>query len=151
MLKKTIIFTIVMLFAIQLIGVDKTNPPIDNALTLNASPEVMSILKKGCYDCHSNETKWPAYSNIAPVSFFVASHVKDGRRAINFSQWKEIDKKRKIQRLKRGIITVNNGKMALPSYLSAHEEARLNKDEKKTITTWFKDELTALEKETTND
>lgn len=151
MLKKTIIFTALLLLGIQFISVDKTNPPIDETLTLKTSPEVMDILKKGCYDCHSNETKWPSYSNIAPMSFFIASHVKDGRQAMNFSIWNQIDEKRKVQRLKRGVITVNNGKMALPSYLSAHEEAELNKDEKAIITAWFKKEIKVLEKETIDD
>lgn len=151
MLKKTLIITIAILLGIQLISVDKTNPPIDDTLALKAAPEIMKILKKGCYDCHSNETKWPLYSDIAPVSFFVASHVKKGRRAMNFSLWNQIDEKIKIERLKRGVIAVNNGSMALPSYLSAHEEAKLDKDEKAIITTWFKKELKALEEEPLND
>ena len=147
LLKKTVIFIIVTLLAIQLIRVDKTHPPIDDSITLKTSKDVMSILKKGCYDCHSYETKWPYYSDIAPVSFFVASHVKKGRKAMNFSLWNKMDEKVKAQRLKRAIETVNNGRMALPSYLSAHEEARLSKDEKATLTTWFKNELKILQSE----
>ena len=144
MLKKTAIFIILTLFAIQLISVDKTHPPIDESLTLKAPKEVMPILKQSCYDCHSYETKWPYYSGIAPISFFVASHVRDGRKAMNFSIWNNIDEKIKIQRLKRAIVTVKNGRMALPSYVSAHEEAKLNKDEIAILTTWFKNELNAL-------
>ena len=144
MLKKTLIFTIILLIAIQFISVDKTNPPVDEKISLKASPEIMTILKKGCYDCHSNETKWPYYSNIAPVSFFVASHVKKGRNAMNFSKWDEIDSKIKKERLKRAVVTVNNGRMALPSYLSAHEEAKLSKGEKEIITAWFKKELASI-------
>ena len=141
MLKKTAIFIILTLILIQLIPVTKTNPPVDKNLSLNAPIKVALILKKGCYDCHSNETKWPYYSDIAPVSFFVASHVNKGRKAINFSKYNEIDSKIKKERLKRAITTVNNGMMALPSYLSAHEEAKLTKDEKKILTEWFKTEL----------
>ncbi len=145
MLKKTLIFTVVLLVAIQFISVDKTNPPVDEKITLAESKEVMEILKKACYDCHSYETKWPYYSNIAPVSFFVASHVKKGRKALNFSKYKDIDKDIKLQRLKRAIMTVNNGRMALPSYVSAHDEAKLSKDEKFILTEWFKKELSELE------
>lgn len=144
MLKKTLIFIVITLFAIQFISVEKTNPPVNNSLTLKASKEVSSLLKKGCYDCHSYETKWPSYADIAPISFFVASHVNNGRKAINFSLWNDIDEKIKIQRLKRAVITVNNGRMALPSYLSAHEESKLSKDEKLILTNWFKSELKAL-------
>lgn len=141
MLKKTAIFIVIILFAIQFISVDKTNPPVDIEATLKAPNEVMNILKKGCYDCHSNETKWPSYSDIAPASFFIASHVKKGRRAMNFSTWNDMDEKIKQQRIKRAIQTVNNGMMALPSYKSAHEEAELNKNEKAVLTAWFKKQL----------
>ena len=141
MLKKTAIFTIIFLISIQFISVDKTNPPVDENISLKAPQEIMQLLKKGCYDCHSNETKWPYYSDIAPVSFFVASHVKKGREAMNFSTWTEIDPKIKQERLKRAVITINNGRMALPSYLSAHEEAKLSKDEKEILTAWFKKNL----------
>ena len=145
MLKKTAIFIILILFAIQLISVDKTNPTIDNKLTLNAPKEVMSTLKQSCYDCHSYETKWPYYSNIAPISFFVASHVSNGRKAMNFSLWNEMDKKLKVQRLKRAVETVNNGRMALPSYISAHKEAELSKEKKTILISWFKKELEKVE------
>lgn len=141
MLKKTLIFTVLLLVAIQFIPVERTNPPVDTQLTLHAPKDVMGILKKACYDCHSFETKWPYYSNIAPVSFFVASHVKKGRKALNFSKYKEIGKDIKLQRLKRAVMTVNNGMMALPSYVSAHDEAKLTKDEKIVLTEWFKKEI----------
>ena len=144
LLKKTLIFIVVTLFAIQFISVEKTNPPVEDTLTLKAPTEVLSLLKKGCYDCHSYETKWPSYSDIAPLSFFIASHVNDGRKAMNFSIWNNIDKKIKVQRLKRAVVTINNGRMALPSYLSAHEESKLSKDEKLVLTNWFKSELKAL-------
>ena len=141
MLKKTAIFTIISLILIQFIHVDKNNPKVDKQLEVKAPKDVMGILKRSCYDCHSDETKWPAYSNIAPISFVVASHVKDARAAMNFSTWKVIDSKIKVQRLKRAIQTVNNGMMALPSYIFAHQNAKLTKEEKSILTTWFKKEL----------
>ena len=107
----------------------------------------MDILKRSCYDCHSYETKWPVYSSVAPVSFFVASHVKKARNALNFSKWNEIDSKIKNERLKRAIITVKNERMALPSYVMAHEEAKLSKDDKGILVKWFKDELAVFENE----
>ena len=141
MLKKTIIFVVLLLFVIQFISLDKTNPKVDENVTLDAPKNVMSILKISCYDCHSYETKWPYYSNIAPISFFVVSHVNDGRDALNFSKWQEIDPDIKQKRLKRAIKTVNNEMMALPSYVSAHEDAQLSKDKKKILTGWFESEL----------
>lgn len=147
MLKKTILFTFITLLLIQFIPVDKTNPKIDASLAPKAPQEVMSILKKSCYDCHSYETKWPYYSNIAPISFVVASHVKDARRAMNFSTWQEMDPKIKKERLKRAIQTVNNEMMALPSYVYAHKNAKLTKDEKDILINWFRLELSTLEKD----
>lgn len=144
MFKKTAIFTVIVLILIQFIHVDKTNPKVDDQLEVKAPEDVMNILKKSCYDCHSYETKWPSYSNIAPISFVVASHVKDARRAMNFSTWKVIDSKIKEERLKRAIQTVNNGMMALPSYIYAHKNAKLDNDEKKILSAWFKEELSAL-------
>lgn len=144
MLKKTAIFIVLMLVGIQFISVEKTNPPVDEALEIKAPQEVMAQLKKGCYDCHSFETKWPYYASIAPASFFVASHVNDGRKALNFSLWSTMDEKIKLQRLERAVKTINNGMMALPSYVSAHEEAKLSKEEKAILTDWFEKEAGKL-------
>lgn len=141
MLKKTLLFTIIILVGIQFIPLNKTNPKVDTKITLNAQDNVMKILKNSCYDCHSNETKWPYYSNIAPVSFFVVSHVNKGRKALNFSEWENIDQDKKEQRLKRAIITVNNEMMALPSYRSVHENANLSRDEKDILVKFFEDQL----------
>jgi len=70
---------------LQLVPVEKTNPPV--RLEVDAPPAVMEILKRACYDCHSNETRWPWYSRIAPASWFLASHVRKGRGDLNFSDW----------------------------------------------------------------
>lgn len=145
MIKKTFIFVAIFLISIQFISIDKTNPPIDETVALKAPEDVLNILKKGCYDCHSNETKWPYYADIAPASFFVSSHVKKGRKALNFSNYENIDKEIKKQRLQRAVMTINNGMMALPSYLSVHNEAVLSKDEKKILTQWFEDEIKRID------
>jgi uncharacterized membrane protein len=132
---------IIILMALQLIPIDKSNPPIDKNIALHPPKEVESILKKACYDCHSNETKWPFYANIAPLSFSISSHVKDGRKALNFSEWKNIDPKIKTKRIQRAIKTIKNGMMPLPTYLWLHDEAKLTKEEKRVLTTWLKDQL----------
>ncbi|NOQ30159.1 MAG: cytochrome C [Helicobacteraceae bacterium] len=145
MLKQITIYLIAPLALLQLIQLDHTNPKIDPDIELKAPAPVMKLLKNSCYDCHSNETKWPSYSYIAPISFGVVSHVNDGRKAMNFSEWKNIKDEQKIKRLKRAIETVKNGRMALPSYLDVHESAKLSKDNKKVLTTWFEKELKILE------
>jgi hypothetical protein len=138
---KILLIMIAFFIAIQFIRPEKTNPPIKKALALEAPKEVMDILKRSCYDCHSNETKWPPYSEVAPLSWSIVSHVNEGREALNFSNWKKIDQDIKTKRLKRAIKTINNGMMPLSSYLILHEEATLNDTQKATLIKWCNQEL----------
>ena len=140
-MKKTVIFLILAFIAIQFIPMKKTNPAVDEAINLQAPTEVTSILKRACYDCHSFETKWPSYSDIAPISWSVIGHVNDGRKAFNFSTWKEIPKEIKSKRLKRAIKTINNGMMPLPNYVKFHDEAILSDGDKKILVDWCNEEL----------
>lgn len=144
-MKKSLIILVLIVGLMQLIGIEKSNPPTDPAAELKAPEAVTSLLKKSCYDCHSNETTWPGYADVAPVSFFVASHVEDGRKALNFSNWKNIPKDIKIRRLQRSIQTLHNGMMPLSSYLWLHDEAKLSADEKMSLDSWFKAELDRLD------
>ena len=146
MLKKTFIFFVITFIGIQFIPVDKINPKIDTSLTLNTDENVLKILKKSCYDCHSYETKWSIYSDIAPLSFGVVSHVKDGRQALNFSVYKNIDVQIREKRLQRAITLIKNERMPVSSYLTFHEEARMTKGEKETLIAWFEKELEYLNK-----
>ena len=90
MFKKIIIGIILVLVLIQFIPLEKTNPKVDKTIALKTDENIMKILKKSCYDCHSDETIWSIYSDIAPLSFGVVAHVNDGREALNFSKWKSI-------------------------------------------------------------
>lgn len=143
-MKKTIITILILFIAIQFIRIEKTNPPFEEKTALNAPENVKAILKRSCYDCHSNETKWPWYSNIAPLSWSIASHVKDARAAFNFSNYENIKTDIKIKRLKRAVQTVNNSMMPLSSYLWFHKDAKLTKNEKKILSDWFQKEIDKL-------
>jgi len=95
----------------------------------------MSILKRSCYDCHSNYTTYPWYDRIAPASWFVKNHVKKGREVVNFSVWNNYEiKKQKffIKKLEKSIII----RMPMPSYLWLHKEATLSKEDKKLLKKW---------------
>ena len=144
MFKKIIIGFFLVLVLIQFIPLKKTNPKIDKTISLTADDKVMKILKKSCYDCHSDETKWSIYSDIAPLSFGVIAHVNDGREALNFSKWKSIKLSIKKARLKRAIKTVNNEMMPLSSYLMFHEEAKMSKEDRKTLVNWLEKELSLI-------
>ena len=138
---KIALIMIGILLAIQLIRPEMTNPPADEALALKAPENVMKILKTSCYDCHSNETIWPWYAQIAPLSWTILGHVNDGREALNFSSYNQIDSKIKTKRLKRAIKTVNNGMMPLSNYLLLHKDATLSNAQKSVIIDWCNQEL----------
>lgn len=144
-MKKSLIAVLLLLGLMQLIGVERTNPPVDTTLDLSAPKEIADLLKRSCYDCHSNETVWPEYSAVAPVSFFVASHVEEGRKALNFSEWENIPKDIRVRRLQRSIQTVHNGMMPLGSYLWIHDEAKLTATEQQQLSDWFNRQLKQYE------
>ncbi len=102
----------------------KTNPPIIAEPTWD-SPETKTLVQRACYDCHSNETKWPWYSNIAPVSWLVIHDTNEGRSKLNFSQW-GIGK----QEAEEAAEMVEKGEMPPGIYLPTHPEARLTAEEK---------------------
>ncbi|XPV67952.1 MAG: heme-binding domain-containing protein [Halarcobacter sp.] len=134
-MKKTIFFTILVLIAIQFIRIDKNNEQTSKELEIKAPQEVMSVFKTSCYDCHSNEVKWPWYSDIAPFSWMIARHVKHGKAALNFSTWENYTEKEKKKKLK-GIFRTVYAAMPLQSYLLMHDEANLTKEQRSMIRDW---------------
>ncbi len=77
---------LIALIGIQFVPVERTNPEIKDEIEWNAS-ETRELVKRACFDCHSNETEWPWYSYIAPISWRVTEHVDNGREHLNFSEW----------------------------------------------------------------
>ena len=125
-----------ILVFIQFIPVDRSNPPI--SADLNAAPEVKEILKNSCYDCHSNETVWPWYSYVAPVSWLITNDVKDGRRHLNFSEWELLSIRDQIKASDEIREEVEEGEMPLPIYTFMHGDADLTEDQTKVIAEWTK-------------
>ena len=116
-----------LVVAIQFVRPARTNPPTDPSATLNAHltvpPGVASILERSCRDCHSNDTQWPWYSNVAPVSWWVIDHVNHGRSHFNFSQWAKYNAEEQRTLLTRSCELSKKGDMPLPSYLRMHDAA----------------------------
>jgi mono/diheme cytochrome c family protein len=110
------------LLAIQLApyGRDHTNPPVTGEPTWDA-PETRALAKQACFDCHSNETAWPAYASIAPVSWLVQHDVTEGRAVLNFSEWP-----RPQDEAKKASEEVVEGEMPPVAYTLLHAHARLN-------------------------
>jgi len=146
-LKIALLALAALLLVIQVFRPARTNPPFDPARTMQARthlpPKVGAILDRACLDCHSNQTRWPWYSQVAPVSWFVTHHVKEGRRHLNFSQWAE---KTKIQDhdLFEICEQVKKGEMPISSYTWVHHGSVLAPGEAETICEWTKEEQERL-------
>ncbi len=125
---------VAILILIQLIPVRRTNPP--GGTGQFAPVEVTAIFQRACYDCHSNETVWPWYSKVAPVSWLVANDVKEGREHLNFSNWDLMDHEKRAKMMHEIWEEVEEGEMPLWFYLPAHPEARLSTDDLTVIRAW---------------
>jgi hypothetical protein len=119
---------------IQVIPVDRSAPPTETEVP--APPEVRAILKKACYDCHSNETVWPWYSRIAPVSWLLARDVHEGREHMNYTAWNRLSPKKQAKHFRESWEEVDEGEMPMTIYLPLHPEARLTAEEKAVLKQW---------------
>lgn len=130
MLKKTILGSIALFIVIQFVpyGKDHNNPKIIAEPKWD-TPKTRDLFMKSCGDCHSNETKWPWYSNIAPISWSVYSHVKEGREHFNISAWGQQKKNKGDEAVEE----IQEGEMPLASYMIAHPEAHLSDSEKQSL------------------
>jgi hypothetical protein len=131
---------IVFLVLAQFVPVSRTNPPVDSSKTLAATvpvpPEVAVILQRSCQDCHSNLTRWPWYSHIAPVSWGVWRDVTGARNHLNLSEWGAYSERRKDTRLGDIVEQVTSGEMPDSKYLWIHRDAKLSAQDKKTLIDW---------------
>lgn len=124
-----------LLVVLQFVPVDRSNPPVTAAMPLPEG-EVGEVLQASCYDCHSNETTWPWYSYVAPVSFFVADHVAEGREHVNFSTWGREDAEEQDHILEEVVEVMEEGEMPLRSYTIAHPAARLTDAQRRLLVDW---------------
>ncbi len=123
-----------LLFAIQLWPAGRTNPPV--TADLEAPPEVKEILRRSCYDCHSNETRWPWYSRVAPVSWFLVHDVEEARAEMNFSKWGEYAEKKRDSKVETMLDQIREGAMPPASYLRMHSVAEVSPAEIERLTHW---------------
>jgi hypothetical protein len=138
-----------LLLGIQAIRPIRTNPPVNPSHTLEATvpvpSHVQTILQRSCFDCHSDQTRWPWYSNVAPVSWFVIDHVDSGRRHANFSEWLRRDTKDPTQytreRFEAICKQVQTHDMPLWSYLLIHRDAWLSPADIDAICRWTRTDL----------
>ena len=141
-MKKVLTALLLVFILIQFFPIDKTNPPINKGmdfLTIKKTPEkIATLIKNSCYDCHSNETKYPWYSTIQPVGWFLQNHITDGRKHLNFSTYAIYEQKKQVHKLEECIDMIENGEMPMESYIIGHSEAKLTEEEKVALVNYFK-------------
>jgi hypothetical protein len=139
-LKRLLLFLLVLLVVIQFVPVKKPanieDSENDLIFTEKLQGDVPIILKTSCYDCHSSQTHYPCYSHVAPVSWLVASDVEEGRQKLNFSNWKQNDKRRKIRQLEDIKEEVQQGEMPMSIYTFIHRKAKLTEAQKQLLIKW---------------
>jgi Haem-binding domain len=125
---------------LQFVRPARTNPAVDQSQTIHArlqvTPEVAAILDRSCQDCHSNTTRWPWYSNVAPVSWLLTDHVNEGRQHLNLSEWGRYDNRRAKKKLEAMCDEVKDGAMPIRSYTLIHRGTKLSAEDVKTLCDW---------------
>jgi hypothetical protein len=143
---KTILKVVALILGVGMVAMqfiarpDRTNPAEDPRVTmssrLHVPADVQAILDRSCGDCHSNNTTWPWYTAVAPVSWIVANDVEEGRRHLNFSAWGTYSLKRQAAKLEMISGEVDKGEMPLKGYLVVHGNAALSEADKDRLCEW---------------
>lgn len=133
-LVRIVVVMAVVLVGIQFIPVNRSNPPVEEEIL--TPPDVKAILKRACYDCHSHETIWPGYSQVAPVSWLLAWDVGEGREELNFSTWNRYGQKKRDKIIKEIWEEVQEGEMPPWFYLPLHPDARLSDNDRSVLRAW---------------
>lgn len=145
-LRRLLLFLLIVFIVIQFFRPTKnisTGPQPNNIATVYPEPDsVKTILTKACNDCHSNNTRYPWYNNIQPVAWWLASHVNDGKKELNFDEFANASPRRQYNKLKQSEQLVKKGVMPLDSYTWIHKDAILTEQEKQTLYNWI-DGITA--------
>ena len=134
MKRRLLLSLLVIVIAIQFIPVDRSNPPV--AGEVPAPSEVRGVFERACYDCHSNETAWPWYSRVAPVSWLVAHDVEEGREHLNFSEWTSYPPDDQMELREEVWEEVEEGEMPRWFYVPLHREAELSGEDKEILKLW---------------
>ncbi len=141
MIKKILLGLIVLGVGIQFIRPAKNlsaTPEKTDLLVLHTAPaEVKQLLLMGCYDCHSENTRYPWYAEIQPLAWWLDAHVRDGKREFNFSTFGDLSAKKKASRLEEVIDQIGSRKMPLKSYTLVHRDAIFTDPQVKAINDWL--------------
>jgi hypothetical protein len=149
-----ILKTVLIILAVAFVAIQFMRPPRnveagDAALALGAlyavPPDVQQMLETSCYDCHSNVTRYPWYAEIQPMGWWLNSHITDGKKHLNFSEFGTYRLQRQHHKFEEIVEMVNAGEMPLPSYTLAHWDATLTAEQRERLVGWAQAMRTMLE------
>jgi hypothetical protein len=147
---KWILSGLVILFALlQLDNPPHTNPPVQNDFVgrMNPPPDIAAMFHAACYDCHSDQTRWPWYSHVAPMSWQIVQDVNDGRHNLNLSEWPSDNPQRAWKRMEDMSEEIDDGEMPLKKYTLIHADARLTTAQRNELTQWLDSAVDQLKSE----
>ena len=140
-IKKILLVLLIAFVGIQFVPTDRNESAIvseNDFIQFHKVPKnLANLLQNSCYDCHSNNTKYPWYNRIAPVNWMLAEHIQEGKKELNFSIFGALTPRKQKSKLKSIISHINNGEMPLSSYTLIHSEAILSKNEKSGLESWL--------------
>lgn len=140
LLKKILLTILILLLIAQFFRPEKNDGNLEsvNAFLAETNPpeNVKAILQESCFDCHTNSSRYPWYNAITPVNYWLADHIKDGKKHLDFSTWDGNSVKRKDHKFEEIIEMVDQKEMPLPSYTYTHSEAKLNEEQIQAVIDW---------------
>lgn len=149
LLKWSAIAVAILFVVAQFVPTGLSNPPVDSSRTIEARLKVPapveSILSRSCNDCHTQQTRMPWYSRVAPASWLLANHVRDGRHSMNFSDWASYDSEEQDIFLQNICRITRRGSMPISSYLYIHRDAKLSQADMQTLCDWTNAERDRLD------
>ena len=133
--KRIAIVLLIVLVGIQFVPTMRnqsdTIPRTDFMLVNDVPETIQKKLQVSCYDCHSNNTQYPWYNKVQPVTWFLEGHIKEGKAELNFNEWDSLSNRRKKSKLRSIIKQIESGEMPLDSYTLIHKDAKFSKEETK--------------------
>ncbi len=148
-LKKIILPILLIAFVgIQFIPTNRNQSdeilPSDITKVFEVPDNILQLLQNSCYDCHSNNTNYPWYNKIQPISWMLENHIQEGKEEVNFSRFGDYSTRKKKSKFKSIISQLKDGEMPLWSYTLIHRSAKLSEEERKMLVDWMQAQREAL-------
>jgi hypothetical protein len=141
--KRIVILIVIIIGVLQFIPIDKNNSdlPLNSDLFshVEASEEIKGLILRGCYDCHSENTNYPGYASVAPVSMWVEWHIEEGKEHLNFSNWSNYSEDKRRHLLEECVEVLEEKEMPMNVYRWVHSEADFSESEYSSLIQFFQD------------